>query len=79
MCLATHVIMTHVHSIKQLLVDASWPKLTQHSQPTMGIAKIGVWHMHLSQIKGQEEAAGTVCPVPHQATDVPYNGAQQVI
>ena len=54
-------------------------KLTQDAQYAVSIAKIGVWNMHLPQIKGQIECAAAVGSVPYKATDMPQYGAQQVI
>ena len=50
-------------------------KLTQDAQHTMSIAEIGIWNMHLPQIKGQIECAATTGSVPYKATDMPQDGA----
>jgi len=53
--------------------------LTQDAQHTVSIAKIGVWNMHLPQIKGQIECAAAAGSVPYKTTDMPQDGAQQVV
>ncbi len=50
-------------------------KLTLDAQHTVSVAKIGVWNMHLPQIKGQIECAAAVGSVPYKATDMPQYGA----
>jgi len=54
--------------------------LTLDSLHALGIAKIGVWGMHLAQVQRQVEGAGVaVTPVTHHAGDMPQDGAEQVI
>ena len=50
-------------------------RLTRDAQHAVSIAKIGIWNMHLPQIKGQIECAAAVMSVPYKATDMPQYGA----
>ncbi len=65
----------HAHAHIQVSV-----MLTSHSLCTLGIAKIGIWCMHLAQIQRQVEGASiTIAPMAHHARHMPQNGTQQVI
>ena len=72
------VDLQHEVSFSLILVSILRPQelkvLTLDAQHAVSIAKIGVWNMHLPQIKGQIECAAAVGSVPYKAADVPQYG-----